>query len=264
MSVSDMITTRITFVLEDNRFAAWQLNELKQLAGYFHSLFVLYNITRGKQANLNEPLCVLSLGSCRHDVCQLAIEGLDAELACMVLTEYLKDHSSLLSTSHKQNFHAAQLFTHHSSFKLPFSYQWHYVRKAHYPDKNAALATLARLASSQNQHAIYQQLVDREAISSTAIPGGIAIPHIISECVQQPTFIIQSLDSPLDWDSPQEDVRFIIALLLPKVLKREYIIAATRLTRWLINPKAQHFILDADREETIKGILLHVMAHIDP
>lgn len=259
-----MITTRITFVLEDNRFAAWQLNELKQLAGYFHSLFVLYNITRGKQANLNEPLGVLSLGSCRHDVCQIAIEGLDSELACMVLTEYLRDHSSLLSTSHKQNYQAQQLFTHHGSFKLPFSYQWRYVRKAHYPDKNEALATLAQLASSQNEHAIHQQLTDREAISSTAIPGGIAIPHVVSEFVQQPTFIIQSLESPLDWNSSQEDVLFIVALLLPKTLKKEYIIAATRLTRWLINQKTHHFIKDADREETIKGILLHVMAHIDP
>ncbi|MGC7907385.1 HPr family phosphocarrier protein [Vibrio anguillarum] len=98
-----MITTRITFVLKAGGLVSWQLNELKDLNRHFRSVVVLFNITRDNKAMLNHTLQVLSLGSNPGDVCQIAIEGLDAELACMVMTEYLREHTLLISTSHKQN-----------------------------------------------------------------------------------------------------------------------------------------------------------------
>jgi len=258
------ITSRITFILEQHGFAGWQLNELKQLAGHFRSVFVFYNITRGKQAKISESLKILSLGSCRFDLCQIAIEGLDAELACMVVTEYLRDNSLLVSTSHKKNHNAKQLFSQHSAFQMPFDYQWHYQSNICHQNKQQALQSVAQQAAPQNPPALLKQLEAREQTSSTAIPGAIALPHVVTEHVSVPTFVIQSLTTPLDWHSNQSDIVFLTAILLPSQLQREWIIAVTRLTRWLIKDSDNHLLLNAEREETIEAILLHVMAKIDP
>lgn len=258
-----IITSRITFVLEQQGLAGWQLNDLKQLAGHFRSVFVLYNITRGKQAKLSESLKVLSLGSCRFDVCQIAIEGLDAELACMVMTEYLRDHSTLVSTSHKKNHYAQELFLQHNAFKLPFDYRWYYQADSHDQDKQQALQSVAKLATPEHHQALLQQLQKREQTSSTAIPGNIALPHVISQHVDVPTFIIQSLNKPIDWHSNHGDIVFLIAIILPEPLEKDWIVAVTRLTRWLIKDSESHLLLNAEREETIQAILLHIMAHAE-
>lgn len=259
-----MITSRITFVLEEEGLAGWQLQELRQLADYFHSIFVLYNITRSKQAKLSEPLRILSLGSCRHDVCQLAIEGLDAELACIVFTEYLREHATLISTSHKKNHQAEQLFAEHPAFHLPFAYDWHYHAADALPDKQSALELLATLANPHTAPALLEQLLAREQVSSTAMPGSIALPHVVSEHVERPCLIAVSLKETLDWGSPHGAVRFICAILLPAALQKDWLLAVTRLTRWFIQDSSHHLLLSARREETIRSILLHVMAHVNP
>ncbi len=258
------ITSRITFILEQEGLAGWQINELKQLASHFRSVFVLYNVTRGKQAKLNESLKILSLGINRFDLCQIAIEGLDAELACMVITEYLREHSILVSTSHKKNHYAQELFSLHSAFKLPFAYQWHYQANVNHHNKSLVLQAHAALAAPANKELLYQQFEKRESTSSTAIPGGIAIPHVISEHVKVPTFVVQSLSSPIDWHSVHGEISFLVTIILPCQLQREWIIAVTRLTRWLIKDSESHLLLSAEREETIQAILLHIMAHIEP
>ncbi|QTG89833.1 PTS sugar transporter subunit IIA [Vibrio furnissii] len=259
-----MITSRITFVLEHDGLAGWQLQELKQLTDYFHSLFVFYNITRSKQATLNESLRIMSLGSCRHDLCQLAIEGLDAELACIVFTEYLREHATLVSTSHKPNHHAKRLLTEHPAFQLPFVYDWHYQRSQNLPDKRSALTHIAALANPNATSDLLTQLLAREYISSTAMAGGIALPHVVSEHIQRPCFIVFSLDEGLDWQSAHEPVHLVCAVLLPAALHREWLIAVTRLTRWFIADTSAHLLRSARREETIESIVLHVMAHYQP
>ncbi|MDT8869871.1 PTS sugar transporter subunit IIA [Vibrio fluvialis] len=203
----------------------------------------------------------MSLGSCRHDLCQLAIEGLDAELACIVFTEYLREHATLVSTSHKPNHHAKRLLTEHPAFQLPFVYDWHYQRSQNLPDKRSALARIAALANPNATSDLLTQLLARECISSTAMAGGIALPHMVSEHIQRPCFIVFSLDDGLDWQSAHEPVHLVCAVLLPAALHREWLIAVTRLTRWFIADTNTHLLRSAQREETIESIVLHVMAH---
>ncbi|WP_428776602.1 PTS sugar transporter subunit IIA [Vibrio sp.] len=253
-----MITTRITFVLEHDGFAGWQLTELKQLASHFRSIFVFYNITRSKHAKLTKSLSMLSLGSCRDDLCQVAIEGLDAELACMVFTEYFREHATLISASHRPNSRAESLFASHPAFRLPFDYQWYFLTDSSLETKQQALESLVKaVAKPYQQQELLTQILEREAISSTAIPSGIALPHVLSDSVNRPTLVVCKLASELDWEMP---VSLMIGAVLPTKLERPWFLAITRLTRWLISNGNSEVLLSAEREETIKGILLHIMA----
>ncbi|WNJ95926.1 PTS sugar transporter subunit IIA [Vibrio ruber] len=256
-----MITTRITFLLKDKGLPAWQANALKQLCGYFRSIFIFYNLSRGKHTSLSQPLNVLSLNNSADQLCQIAIEGLDAELACMVFTEYLSEHAILLSTSHRQNHAAEQLFAFHPAFSLPFTYRWDYTSHAGFADKRSALDYLAaRIASGQTDK-LLAQFCQREDISTTALPNRVALPHVMSEVVDIPVLMVMPLAQPLDWQSVCAPVSLLICLVLPQSLSRDIVMAMTRLTRWLIDDLNAQLLLDAKREETLKGILLHVMAN---
>lgn len=257
-----MITTRITFVLEQDGFAGWQLQELRQLCGYFNSIFVVYNVTRSCHAKLNEPLRMMTLGSCRDDVCQLAIEGLDSELACMVFTEYFREHTTLFSTSHKKNHFADQLFTTHDSFGVPFEYVWHSIENQHAVSKQECIELICNQIDKTHATVLLPQFLQRENIASTIIAPAIAAPHITSTIVEKVTITSVLLYEPIVWHCAFAPVKLIIGIVLPTNASRNEIVAVTRLTRWLISGKGNELLLNAKREETIKGILLHVMGHI--
>jgi PTS system nitrogen regulatory IIA component len=256
-----MITARITFVLEQDGFAGWQLQQLRQLCGYFRSIFVVYNITRGKEARLNQPLQMMSVGSCRFDVCQVAIEGLDAELACMVLTEYLREHSMLFSTSHKKNLSADRLFDTHSAFHLPFQYTWHTLEPQVFESKMACLSAISDVVAKRHRLQLLEQFVRREDIASTVIASQVASPHMVSDHVQCVTIVTSLVTQPIEWHVAYPPVKLIVAIIIPSQFSRVEIQAITRLTRWLISGKNNDLLLNAKRQETLKGILLHVMGH---
>ncbi|MGT0149891.1 hypothetical protein ACT691_11325 [Vibrio metschnikovii] len=44
-------------------------------------------------------------------------------------------------------------------------------------------------------------------------------------------------------------------------IKKEEIMAATRLTRWLIESHHQQLLFQQPNEAHLKGLLLHIMAH---
>ncbi|MDE1249760.1 PTS sugar transporter subunit IIA [Vibrio aestuarianus] len=254
-----MITTRINFVLKPNGLVGWQLNELKTLSHHFRSVVVVFNLTRDKKALLTHTLQVLSMGSNPGDLCQIAIEGLDAELACMVITEYLRDHSLLISTSHKQNRHAEHIFNTHSAFKLPFSLKWHYSNSLSCPTKQTALYEISQQLVPHNPIDILQALEQRETVSSTLIGSGIALPHIMHPSITHPILAVHVVDNELNWSATLSPVSMIITLLLPSACDKTVLKPITKLTRWLLDQDHRQLLIDAQREETIKAILLHVM-----
>ncbi len=256
-----MITTRITFLLKEEGLPGWQVSALKQLCGYFRSIFVFYNLSRGTHSRLNQPLNVLSLRNRAGHLCQIAIEGLDAELACMVLTEYFSEQAILISTSHRKNAAAEQLFATHPAFSLPFACRWDYEAHMGFTDKHSALHYLAKRIALGKPEQLLAQLNQRENISTTALPNRVALPHVMSDVVDTPVVLAMPLAQPLDWQSADSPVSFVLALVLPQPLNRNIVTAMTRLTRWLIDDLNAQLLLDAKREETLKGILLHVMAY---
>ncbi len=257
------IERRITFIIGREGFAAWKLNRLKVLASFFRSVIMLQNITRGGTANTEHILKVMSLGSQKDDLCQLWIEGCDAELACMVLTDFIADQFDIVNTSHKRlEDHCHSMIENHRTFHLPFLFDYHF-EMAHVETGIEKYALLAKLSSRLNKkmaQAVFEALLKREEISSTGIGNSIAIPHIMMADIKAPSMAVLRLDKAINWHSNLGEVCLIIAMLIPAPPAMEVVKAFTKLTRALLEENNCHLLISSKEPEAIKAILFHIMA----
>jgi PTS system nitrogen regulatory IIA component len=111
---------------------------------------------------------------------------------------------------------------------------------------------------------ICEAMLEREAVSSTAIGHQIALPHVIQEELRQPSIVVLRLNKPIDWQSRMGDVQLIIALLLPAPPGMNMIKAFTGISRTLLNPVYCHLLTSTAEPEAIKAILLHMMSRACP
>lgn len=86
-------------------------------------------------------------------------------------------------------------------------------------DKEAALAAIAAFAVERGYAAdaagVVQGLQEREALMSTSLMDGIAIPHAKHAAVQSAALLIQRFDASIAWSG--DDVRVTLAMLVPEV-----------------------------------------------
>ncbi|MDG3085636.1 PTS sugar transporter subunit IIA [Vibrio hannami] len=257
------IERRITFIVGGEGFASWKLNRLKALSGFFRSVVILRNITLGRSVNAEQTLKVISLGSKQNDLCQLWIEGSDAELACMILTDFIADEFTIINTSHSPDakFDSTIIDT-HPAFSLEFDINYRYEKIAQGTEltKSALLFKLTGVVDEKSVDNVYQALLNREAISSTCIGNSIALPHVMLKDIEKPELYVIRLASPTDWQSPRGDVSFLIALLLPAPPEMPVIKAFTQLSRALLEQEFCQILTSTHKESVLKAILLHTMA----
>ena len=257
------IERRITFIVGREGFAAWKLNRLKTLSSYFRSVVILNNITQGRAANTEKQLGVLSLGSKENDLCQLWIEGSDAELAFMVLTDFIADEFAIIRThQHSRAKEIPDLTETHPSFALSFNIHYQYEALDSENDyvKPDLLFKLAKLEDEQDSYNVYQILLDRERISSTYINHGIALPHAMHSAIKTPKLYAIRLPVGIDWQSTRGKVTMMIGLLLPKTQDKAFVTAFTQLSRALLNEDFCRLLISTNEHEALKAILFHTMS----
>lgn len=258
------IERRITFVIGSDGFAAWKLNRLKTLAGYFRSVIILQNITTREATNAEHTLKVMSLGCKKDDLCQLWIEGSDAELACMVLTDFIADQFEIINTSHKRSEdYSNSIIEHHPTFHLPFSmdYSFEDITLHSGINKTVLISKLSTTLNRKMAQAVYEAMLQREDVSSTAIGNNIAIPHVMLEGIEKPSLAVFRLNEPLEWQSKLGPVSMIIAMLIPAPPTMDIIKSFTQISRAMLDPDYCHLLTSTAEPEAIKAILLHTMAH---
>ncbi len=176
-----MIERRITFIIGDEGIPSWKLNLLKTLAGYFRAVVVMQNVTRLCQANAEQPVRIMSLGCMPGDLCQLLIEGSDAELACMVLTDFVAEQFLLVKTSgKKKNRNACSVVSSdkaNSAFYLPFDMavstqtvlaeQISLIQPIEVKEK--MLSRLCQMLNLDNPTLLLELMLEREQVSSTCM-----------------------------------------------------------------------------------------------
>ncbi|WED24259.1 PTS sugar transporter subunit IIA [Vibrio sp. JC009] len=258
------IERRITFVIGSDGFAGWKVNRLKALSGYFRSVVILKNITKGKWVNAGHTLKVLSLGSKDKDLCQLWIEGSDAELACMVLTDFIAAEFDIISTSHSSSAkYSNNIIDQHPAFRLDFGVSYNYLEVADNTElnKNALLLQLASLADGKASDQIFQSMLKREEISSTGIGHEIALPHVMLAEIDHPLISVVRLPQAVDWHSKRGPVSLIIGFCIPAPPEMPVIKSFTQLSRTLLNEGFCQLLTSTPEPETLKAILLHIMSH---
>ena len=93
---------------------------------------------------------------------------------------------------------------------------------------------------------IYRGLIEREKLGTTAIGGGVAIPHCrLSKCEK----IVGGLfvfDDPIDFSAPDErGVNILFTLLVPEDETTEHLKTLAMLAKGFSNPDTRQRILDA-------------------
>ncbi|MBZ6070913.1 PTS sugar transporter subunit IIA [Aeromonas schubertii] len=199
-----------------------QARQLRRLGGMFRARLCLINLSRRQQGDPAQLLALLSAAARQGDLCQLVIEGADAELAHMVLTSWVTELGHLLGGK-RPGFAQAQSRLERA---LP-GYRLTPAMVSERPDpltKEQALAHLVgRLPADilTDPEQLFRQLQEREQISPTLIRAGLAMPHVLSEAVQAPALTLLQSPLGLEWGSPLGPVNTLILMAAPRALPPE-------------------------------------------
>lgn len=257
------IERRITFVIGKEGLATWKLNRLKALSSIFSAIVILQNITTAMSSSAEHCLKAMGLGCKENDLCQLWIKGADAELACMVLTSFVIEEFYLISTPHKRKRYPPDPdIEKHVTFRLPFSmnYSSEVLANSELLDKTMLIDRLSRALDRRMAPVLLTSMLKREAISSTSIGNGIAIPHIMQEGIDAPAIAVIRLDKRIAWGGNLGDVCIVIALLIPACATLEVVKAFTQLTRSLLDITTCELLTNTAESVAIKAIIFHLMA----
>ena len=131
-------------------------------------------------------------------------------------------------------------------------------------DKTALVRQLAgRLATrlGLDPEEILGVIVRREALGSTGVGDGIAIPHARLDRLSRPAGALAVLAQPLDFDAIDgRPVDIVFLLLLPAVSQGEQLNVLSRIARTLREPELRHELRRARGADAAYRILSSAMA----
>src|SRR6478672_3734524 len=128
-------------------------------------------------------------------------------------------------------------------------------------DKLDAIRALADVVGSAGRATDTAQLVEdvlaREATSSTGLPGGIAIPHCRTAGVEEPTLVFARLSPKVDFGSKDgpADLAFLIAA--PAGGDATHLQLLTKLARALVKPAFTDALRAAETSQEIVSLVEH-------
>jgi mannitol/fructose-specific phosphotransferase system IIA component (Ntr-type) len=131
--------------------------------------------------------------------------------------------------------------------------------------KDAALKELLAAAGKagafpESAHmALGKRLSDREAIGSTGLGNGVAVPHVKGEDVKGVSLVMARCRSGLEWQAIDGRPVHVFFMLVSPTNEPE---AHLQCLRWIAslarNSDFRRFLLDADGEEAMRDLLLEM------
>lgn len=125
--------------------------------------------------------------------------------------------------------------------------------------KERALQQVADIASSKtgvSSAAILAALLEREALGSTGIGGGVALPHTVMDGIQQPLCLVFTLAKPIAFEAVDDvPVDILVLLLTPASAKGESLNLLSCTARRLREGDACEAIRRARRAEAVYALL---------
>ncbi|WP_248783038.1 PTS sugar transporter subunit IIA [Photobacterium kishitanii] len=252
-----MLERRITFYCGEAGLPSYQLNQLKKLTTYFQSKVELFNVSQLTRAPISQPLKMLSLANKPYALCQLIIKGNDAELANLVLTDFIGQYALSLSQLSPS-----------LPFKISFpltSISYDDCRASHCSDKADTIAQLSQMLvaqhviSSEQQPALRQALLARETISATVMGPSIALPHIMHEMIATPAIAIVCHHQSIDWGSSRGNITRAIAMILPKPPPKAVIMAFAQFSKCLLNDDYCAALKFAQQPQELKALVIEAL-----
>src|SRR5690606_696133 len=104
--------------------------------------------------------------------------------------------------------------------------------------------------------ALAKKLQDREAIGSTGLGNGVAVPHVKSDEVETVSLVVARSPEGLEWQAIDSRPVFILFLLVSPADEPEQHLQCLRWISTLArNPDFRRFLLDADSEDAMRELL---------
>lgn len=131
-------------------------------------------------------------------------------------------------------------------------------------NKKQALAELAAKAAAVtglSERSIFDTLLQRERLGSTAVGRGIAIPHARIPGLKRIATVFAQLDEPIDFDSPDgEPVDLVFVLLAPEQDGADHLKALARISRVLRDPPTLEKLRAARDRAALFSVLTEPLA----
>jgi PTS system nitrogen regulatory IIA component len=127
------------------------------------------------------------------------------------------------------------------------------------PELNSKKQVLQHISMLFSEHMpwikskdIFQCLLERERISSTAIGHGVAIPHCRSEEVKEPIGCLLTLKDSIDFNSvDNKPVNIIFALMVPEENYQEHLNLLAKIAELLDKPEIREKLSTASSTEDL-------------
>ena len=105
---------------------------------------------------------------------------------------------------------------------------------------------LAQNGKLDDYHTALQAVLDREAVRSTGVGQGFAIPHGKTSAVKQLVIALGKLDQPIDFDSIDgQPVTMIVLLVSPTDKTGPHIQAIARISRLMMDQNLRQLLWNA-------------------
>ncbi|WP_421184675.1 PTS sugar transporter subunit IIA [Aeromonas enteropelogenes] len=250
-----MLTREITFYCHQG-MSITQAKQLSRLAGMFKSCIRGANLTRRQTVTVSNQLSLLTLAIQPGDLCQLQIEGSDAELAHMAFTCWCGELGQPLVRPA-----TAALAEQRLASALP-DYCFTLAQLGHCQtglDKAQALSQLIDLLPAQlvtDSAGLADEIASREQIAATIIRPGLAMPHVLSARVTRPALALLASKAPIEWGSRIGPVQTLILLAIPAGSPRETLLPLTRLARAMLDDVIASALLRASSAPARQAIVI--------
>ena len=118
------------------------------------------------------------------------------------------------------------------------------------------LAGRAAMLTGQNERAIFDLLIQREKLGTTAIGSGIAIPHLKMPTLTRLFGLFARLDRPVDFDAlDNQPVDLVFLLLAPEAAGADHLKALARVARLLRDPDVARKLRESRDAEALFAVL---------
>jgi PTS system nitrogen regulatory IIA component len=252
---------QLTFLVEDTAATSRAAQPLCKLARQFKSTLRIINITQNRDADLSKSVAMLQVALKKGDLVQITATGIDAELACFVLKDLVAEHYVLVGSqiTHEFSTDLSQRFPQISPL---CETRWFHAKAQTALTKFECLRGLAKLVYPAEPDELLLSFIKREERSSTSVAPGIALPHVMFEYVEEVSIAVITNEDEIDWNSRMGGVTVAIALVLPTAPSREQIIAATTLTRNLLNEHVTQRLQNTRSSVDLQALLMYLTSRL--
>jgi len=123
-------------------------------------------------------------------------------------------------------------------------------------DRDSVLLAAARLLSCRqaNTEQIHRNLCEREALGSTAIGHGIAIPHGRAPALERPRGALLKLEKPVDFGA-DEPVDLVFAIAVPAHYTHQHLMLLSELAELFSVPDIRQALREAGDARALREAL---------